>query len=177
RRRSHPSASVARRRRGCARSRDAHRPARRTARGRVRRSGSHDQRLRKSRAVLRSALAGQAISRMVGSALGKACKPSLAGLEGASYERRSIGPLSFRRTQMKLRLATLLALTLLSACRKPGDVTTESGGGVYAVRSACPIAGVPAGTGDITLFNPPNSTDSRAAALPPPTPALRAGCQ
>ena len=30
------------------------------------------------------------------------------------------------------------------------------------MRSACPIAGVPAGTGDITLFNPPSSTDSRA---------------
>jgi hypothetical protein len=59
---------------------------------------------------------------------------------------------------MKLRLAALLALTLLSACRRPGDLTAESGGGVYAVRSACPIPGVPAGTGDITLFNPPGST-------------------
>ena len=63
---------------------------------------------------------------------------------------------------MKLRLAALLALTLLSACRRPGDVTAESGGGVYAVRSTCPIPGVPAATGDITLFNPPTSTDSRA---------------
>ena len=47
---------------------------------------------------------------------------------------------------MKLRLAALLALTLLGACRHKGDLVEESGGGVYAVRSTCPIAGVPAGT-------------------------------
>ena len=78
---------------------------------------------------------------------------------------------------MKFRLATLLALTLLSACRKPGDVTTESGGGVYAVRSACPIAGVPAGTGDITLFNPPGSTDARAIDVTASITDVRAVCQ
>ena len=55
---------------------------------------------------------------------------------------------------MKLRLAALAAVILLSACRHAGDITAENGGGVYAVRSDCPIAGIPAGTGDITLFNP-----------------------
>ena len=59
---------------------------------------------------------------------------------------------------VKLRLAALLALTLLGACRHTGDLTAENGGGVYAVRSTCPIAGIPTGTGDITLFNPPGST-------------------
>ena len=63
---------------------------------------------------------------------------------------------------VKLRLAALTALTLLSGCRHAGDITAENGGGVYAVRSTCPIAGIPTGTGDITLFNPPDSTDSRA---------------
>jgi hypothetical protein len=77
---------------------------------------------------------------------------------------------------MKLRLAALLALTLLSACRKPGDITAESGGGVYAVRSACPIAGVPAGTGDITLFNPPSSTDSLAIDVTASITSVRAAC-
>ena len=62
---------------------------------------------------------------------------------------------------MKLRLAALAALTLLSACRHSGDIVDESNG-VYAIRSDCPIVGVPAGTGDITLFNPSNSTDARA---------------
>jgi hypothetical protein len=77
---------------------------------------------------------------------------------------------------MKLRHAILLALTFLSACRKPGDLTTESGGGVYAVRSSCPIAGVPAGTGDITLFNPPGSTDSNAIDVTATITDVRATC-
>ena len=63
---------------------------------------------------------------------------------------------------MKLRLAALLPATLLGACSHTGELTSENGGGIYAVRSSCPIAGVPAGTGDVTLFNPPGSTDARA---------------
>ena len=78
---------------------------------------------------------------------------------------------------MKLRLAALLAMTMLSACRHPGDVTADNGGGIYAVRTNCPIAGVPAGTGDITLFNPPNSTDSRAIDVTAAITDVRATCQ
>ena len=78
---------------------------------------------------------------------------------------------------MKLRLAALLAMTLLSACRHPGDVTADNGGGIYAVRSSCPIAGIPAGTGDVTLFNPPNSTDSQAIDVTAAITDLRAVCQ
>ena len=78
---------------------------------------------------------------------------------------------------MKLRLVALAAVTLLSACRHGGDLTSENGGGVYAVRSACPIAGIPAGTGDITLFNPPNSTDSRAIDVSATISDLRTTCQ
>ena len=78
---------------------------------------------------------------------------------------------------MKLRLAALAAVILLSACRHAGDVTSDNGGGVYAVRSVCPIAGVPAGTGDITLFNPPESTDSRAIDVTASITDVRATCQ
>jgi hypothetical protein len=78
---------------------------------------------------------------------------------------------------VKLRLATLLAMTLLSACRHAGDITTDNGGGIYAVRSACPIAGVPAGTGDVTIFNPPSSTDSRAIDVTATITDVRAVCQ
>ena len=78
---------------------------------------------------------------------------------------------------MKLRLAALAAVILLSACRHAGDVTSDNGGGVYAVRSVCPIAGVPAGTGDVTLFNPPNSTDSRAIDVTATITDVRATCQ
>ena len=78
---------------------------------------------------------------------------------------------------MKLRLAALAAAILLSACRHVGDVTSENGGGVYAVRSDCPIAGIPAGTGDITLFNPAGSTDSRAIDVTAAITDVRAVCQ
>ncbi len=78
---------------------------------------------------------------------------------------------------MKLRLAVPLALTLLAGCRHAGDITSENGGGVYAVRSDCPIAGIPTGTGDITLFNPQGSTDSRAIDVTATMTRLRATCQ
>ena len=76
---------------------------------------------------------------------------------------------------MKLRLAALLTLTLLSACARRGDIL--EGGGVYAVRSACPVAGVPAGTGDMTLFDPPSSRDSRAIDVTASISDVRAVCQ
>jgi len=75
---------------------------------------------------------------------------------------------------MKLRIAALVALTLLSACRTRGDITE---GGVYSVRSACPIPGIPAGTGDVTMFNPPNSTDSRAIDVTATISNVRNTCQ
>jgi hypothetical protein len=68
-------------------------------------------------------------------------------------------------------------MTMLSACRHAGDVTSDNGGGIYAVRSSCPIAGVPAGTGDVTLFNPINSTDSRAIDVTAVITDVRATCQ
>ena len=78
---------------------------------------------------------------------------------------------------MKLRLAALAAVILLSACRHTGELTTENGGGVYALRSACPIAGVPAGTGDITLFNPPSSIAASAIDVTAAITNVRAACQ
>ena len=77
---------------------------------------------------------------------------------------------------MKLRSAALLAFALLGACRHTGNLTVEENG-VYAIRSACPIAGVPAGTGDVTLFNPPGSTDSRAIDVTAAISDVRAVCQ
>lgn len=78
---------------------------------------------------------------------------------------------------MKLRLAALAAVTLLAACRHTGELTSENGGGVYAVRSACPIPGIPAGTGDVTLFNPAGSTDASAIDVSAEITNLRANCQ
>jgi hypothetical protein len=78
---------------------------------------------------------------------------------------------------VKLRLAALLAATLLSACRHAGDITAENGGGIYAVRSTCPIAGIPAGTGDVTLFNPPSSIEEHAIDVTAAITDLRTSCQ
>ena len=62
-----------------------------------------------------------------------------------------------------LRHAAPIAVLLLAAgCAKSGDISAEGGVGITAVRSACPVVGVPAGTGDVTLFDPPASTDASA---------------
>lgn len=60
---------------------------------------------------------------------------------------------------MKLRYLPILLLPLLAACDRSGQIEA---GGVFVTRSACPIVGVPAATGDITLFNPPSSRDATA---------------
>jgi len=78
---------------------------------------------------------------------------------------------------VKLRLAALTALTLLASCRHAGDITSENGGGIYAVRTTCPVAGIPSGTGDITLFNPAGSTDARAIDVTASMTRLRSYCQ
>jgi len=78
---------------------------------------------------------------------------------------------------VKLRLAAVAAVILLSSCRHAGDITAENGGGVYAVRSTCPIPGIPAGTGDVTLFNPAGSTDARAIDVTATITDLRSTCQ
>jgi hypothetical protein len=60
---------------------------------------------------------------------------------------------------VKLRLLPLLVLSLLPACSRSGELED---GGVFITRSACPLVGIPAATGDITLFNPPSSRDASA---------------
>ena len=78
---------------------------------------------------------------------------------------------------MKLRIAALVTLALLAGCRHSGDVTAENGGGIWAVRSACPLVGIPAGTGDVTLFDPAGSTDARAIDVTATITDVRATCQ
>jgi hypothetical protein len=79
--------------------------------------------------------------------------------------------------QVKLRLAALIAVTALGACRHSGDITSDNGGGVYAVRSACPIVGIPTGTGDVTLFDPAGSTSASAIDVTAAISQLRSTCQ
>ncbi len=80
---------------------------------------------------------------------------------------------------MTLRPATtaaLLAVLALGGCKRSGELDTTQGVGISAVRSACPVAGVPAGTGDITLFDPVNSRDASAIDVVATLTNLRANC-
>lgn len=75
---------------------------------------------------------------------------------------------------MNLRLLPLLILSLLPACSRSGEIED---GGVFITRSACPLVGIPAATGDITLFNPPESRDSSAIDVTATITNLFANCQ
>lgn len=74
---------------------------------------------------------------------------------------------------MKFRLAALIPLLLLGACRHSGDILDS---GIYAVRNACPVAGVPSATGDITLFGPGGPQDSRSIDVSASITNVRATC-
>jgi hypothetical protein len=52
-----------------------------------------------------------------------------------------------------------LAFLSLAACASEGEL---GNGGIITVRTACPAVAIPAGTGDITVFNPPMSRDANA---------------
>lgn len=54
----------------------------------------------------------------------------------------------------------VLAMLSLAACSRAGEL--DPTGGMRVARSACPAVGIPAYTGDVTLFNPPQSRDARA---------------
>ncbi len=53
---------------------------------------------------------------------------------------------------MKAIVGVTAAALLVAGCAGKGDL--DESGGVSAVRSACPTVGVPAATGDVTLFDP-----------------------
>ncbi|MES2097362.1 MAG: hypothetical protein V4459_11455 [Pseudomonadota bacterium] len=60
-------------------------------------------------------------------------------------------------------VAPIALALVLGGCASKGELdVSEAGAGVTAVRTACPQVGVPAGTGDVTLFDPATSRDSTA---------------
>ena len=75
---------------------------------------------------------------------------------------------------MKLRLLPLMILALLPACNREGS---PEEGGIYVRRSACPIPGIPAGTGDVTIFDPSNSVTADAIDVTATITNLRTNCQ
>ena len=64
-----------------------------------------------------------------------------------------------RLKKMLLAGVTVLAVT---GCAQKGAIDVSSGVGVSVTRSGCPAVAVPDHTGDITIFNPANSTDASA---------------
>ncbi len=62
----------------------------------------------------------------------------------------------------------------LGACSREGEI--DQTGGIIAVRSSCPIAAIPAMTGDITLFDPATSTDASAIDVVAEITNLRSTC-
>ena len=65
---------------------------------------------------------------------------------------------------MKAPLLLPVALALvLGGCARTGEI--DASGGITAVRSACPVVGVAAGTGDVTLFKTPGATHENAIDL------------
>lgn len=57
-----------------------------------------------------------------------------------------------RRAQFLVLAVT--AAAVLAGCRSSGEIVIDESVGVTAVRTACPAAGIPDFTGDVTLFRP-----------------------
>jgi len=74
---------------------------------------------------------------------------------------------------VKRRLTALAMVLLATACSREGEITQ---GGIYITRSACPQVGIPAATGDITLFNPTNRTDAAAIDVSAAMTNVRSTC-
>ncbi|WP_347716702.1 hypothetical protein [Sphingomonas sp.] len=80
------------------------------------------------------------------------------------------GHVNARRTALIVLLASA---ALLGGCSRKGQIAD---GGVYVTRSACPLVGIVAGTGDVTLFDPVGSTDARAIDVVATMTNVRASC-
>lgn len=74
---------------------------------------------------------------------------------------------------VKRRLTALALVLIAMGCSREGEIAE---GGIYITRSACPQVGVPAATGDITLFNPSNRTDAAALDVSAAITNVRATC-
>ena len=84
-------------------------------------------------------------------------------------------PVILRFSPSRLAVLSLaVAPLLIAGCAKSGEI--DPSGGITAVRSACPVVGLPAGTGDITLFDPPASTASSAIDVSAVMTNLRSTC-
>jgi hypothetical protein len=91
---------------------------------------------------------------------------------GASYDGGT-GAFDEGSHIVKRRLTALALVLLATACSREGEIAQ---GGIYITRSACPQIGIPAATGDVTLFNPSNRTDAAAIDVSAAMTNLRSTC-
>ena len=76
---------------------------------------------------------------------------------------------------MKVPFLAAACLLALGGCAShSGEI--DATGGITAVRSACPAVAVPADTGDVTLFDPPASTDASAIDVTATMTNVRSTC-
>lgn len=84
------------------------------------------------------------------------------------------------RDQKQTRARTIAALAasglLLSACSSDGDLNVESGVGINATRTGCPMVAIPDATGDITVFNPASSQEANAIDVVATITNLKSDC-
>lgn len=73
-----------------------------------------------------------------------------------TFPQIALGP----KIVLGLPSLALVALVLSGCAASKGEL--DETGGITAIRSACPTVGVPAGTGDVTLFDPATSRDAGA---------------
>ncbi len=69
-------------------------------------------------------------------------------------------PTHFPARHAGLLLAT--AALAIGGCARDNEIDVSSGVGVTATRNLCPAVGIPAHTGDVTLFDPASSRDAAA---------------
>ena len=74
---------------------------------------------------------------------------------------------------VKIRLLSILAVALLTSCSRTNQIED---GGIYITRSSCPQLGIPAGTGDVTVFDPQGNTSSAAIDVVATITNLRGSC-
>lgn len=75
-------------------------------------------------------------------------------------------------TARKIVVPAALVLAL-AGCSHAGQITV---GGITAVRTPCPEVAIPAGTGDITLFNPATSREASAIDVSATMTDVRSTC-
>ncbi len=83
-------------------------------------------------------------------------------------------PVTFPKSVLVLPSLGLAALVLAGCAAKKGEL--DETGGITAIRSACPVVGVPIGTGDVTLFDPATSRDSTAIDVTATMTNVRSTC-